>query len=52
MEIKFELTEVQEKALQEILVFAKLKDSNEMAKAVMINFIIQNKQKLIAEELK
>lgn len=52
MEIKFELNEVQEAALNEVLMkLPKAMSASEFCKKATIGILIQNKQTMIAEEL-
>lgn len=55
MKIEFELSDIQATALDELMGLAgpqlKAKDANDVAKEVLLRFIIQNKQQLIAKEI-
>lgn len=55
MKIEFELNEIQGKALESLKPIMqpqfKAMTESELAKKVFVDFIIQNKQKLVAQEL-
>jgi len=55
MKIEFDISEAQEKALSEVKDFLNEQkqplESNDIAKKIFVQFLIQNKQRMVAKEL-